>query len=230
MPPGSGLRESTSCCRKHSEDGARSPGEDIMRQEQSERLACSIVEFCRFLRMHGLSSDHRRTLTALETAKTIGAANWQLFSFALQAALCSTKEEWELFPQLFQEFWAESQPRPRSTSGEYKEPSKRTPPKRDDGSTVFLDQPGNASAARDGDGKAVYGASAEHRLKKVDFSELPSDDLTSLEELSLRLLRRMSLRLSRRLTLSNRACRRASCFGLQGKKAKKKQAGHSARH
>jgi len=178
-----------------------------MRQEQSERLACSIVEFCRFLRMHGLSSDHRRTLTALETAKTIGAANRQLFSFALQAALCSTKEEWELFPQLFQEFWAESQPRPRSTSGEYKGISKRTPPKRDDGFTVFLDQPGNASAAVDGDGKAVYGASAEHRLKKVDFSELPCDDLTSLEELSLRLLRRMSLRLSRRLTLSNRACR-----------------------
>src|SRR5271156_2117712 len=116
MAPGSGLRESTSYSRKHSKDVRGRPGEDTMRQEQSERLAASIVEFCRFLRMHGLSSDLRRTLTALETAKTIGATNRQFLSFALQAALCSTREEWELFPQLFQEFWDESQARPRSAS------------------------------------------------------------------------------------------------------------------
>jgi hypothetical protein len=39
-------------------------------------------------------------------------------------------------------------------------------------------------------------------LKKVDFSEVPCDDLAALEELSLRLLRRLSLRRSRRLTIS----------------------------
>lgn len=178
-----------------------------MGQEQFERLAASIVEFCRFLRMHGLSSDLRRTLTALETARTIGIANRQFFSFALQTALCSTKEEWEMFPQLFQEFWGETQTRPRSASGEYEGPSRRNTSKLEDGSAVFLDQPGNASGAPDGAGKALYGASAEQRLKKMDFSEFPCDDLTALEELSLRLLRRMSLRLSRRLTLSNHAFR-----------------------
>ena len=53
-------------------------------------------------------------------------------------------------------------------------------------------------------GKAVYGASAQQRLKKVDFSEVRSDDLVQLEDLSLRLLRRMSLRLSRRFRLRGR--------------------------
>ncbi len=173
-----------------------------MRQEQSERLAASIVEFGHFLRMRGLSADPSQTITALEAVKTINATDRRCFAFALQAALCSTCEEWELFPELFQEFWGESRPRPRSASGEYRGPSKGNAPEREDGSTVFLDQPGNRPAGEDGKGKAVYGASAQERLKKVDFSEVPRDDLASLEDLSLRLLRRMSLRRSRRLTIS----------------------------
>jgi uncharacterized protein with von Willebrand factor type A (vWA) domain len=178
-----------------------------MRQEQSERLAASIVEFGRFLRMRGLSGDPSQTIMALEAVKTIDAADRQSFAFALQAALCSTSEEWELFPELFQEFWGESRPRPRSVSGEYKGKSKGDTPERKEDSTVFLDQPGNGAAGQDGKGKAVYGASAQQRLKKVDFSEVPGDDLASLEELSLRLLRRMSLRRSRRLTISTLADR-----------------------
>jgi uncharacterized protein with von Willebrand factor type A (vWA) domain len=178
-----------------------------MRQEQSERLAASIVEFGRFLRVNGLSADPSQTITALEAAKAINAADRQSFSFALQAALCSTREEWEQFPKLFQEFWGESRSRPLSASGERKGSSKGNAPEREDRSTVFLDQPGNRAPGRDGKDKAVYGASAQQRLKKLDFSEVPCDDLASLEELSLRLLRRMSLRRSRRVTISTLADR-----------------------
>ena len=178
-----------------------------MRPEQSDRLAASIVEFCRFARTRGVAAHPGQTITALEAVKTIDPTNRQSFASALQSALCSTREEWELFPELFQEFWGESHSRPRSASGEHKGPSKRSRHGPEAGSTVFLDQPGNESAARDGDGRAVYGASAQQRLKKVDFSEVPCDDLPALEELSLRLLRRMSLRLSRRLAISNLAGR-----------------------
>jgi uncharacterized protein len=178
-----------------------------MRQEDSEHLAASIVEFCRFLRTRGLPGDLRRTITALKAANTVNVADPQCFAFALQTSLCSTSEEWELFPRLFQEFWGESQSRPRSSSGEYKEPSKRSTQTREDGSSVFLDQPGNKAGAPDGSRKAIYGASAQHRLKKVDFSEVQSDDMAALEALSLRLLRRMSLRLSRKLMVNQRADR-----------------------
>ena len=173
-----------------------------MRQQQFERLAASIVEFGRFLRAHGLSADTSQTFTALAAVKTINATDQQSFACALQAALCSTSEEWELFPELFQEFWGESRPRPRSASGEYKGKSKGKPTEREDDSTVFLDQPGRGVAEQDGQGKAVYGASTQQRLKKVDFSEVPCEDLEALEELSLRLLRRMSLRRSRRFSIS----------------------------
>jgi uncharacterized protein with von Willebrand factor type A (vWA) domain len=178
-----------------------------MLKEHSEHLAASVVEFGRFLRTHGFSGDLRQTITALESARTIDVADRQSFACALQTALCCNREEWERFPQLFQRFWGESHPRPRSTSGEYKGRAQHDAQERQTGSSFFLDQPGKGASADDGSGKAVYGASAQQRLKKVDFSEVPCEDLTQLEDLSLRLLRRMSLRLSRRFRDSGRGDR-----------------------
>jgi hypothetical protein len=192
-----------------------------MRQEQSERLAASIVEFCRFAGTRGLSGDLRRTLTALEAAKITGIEEQETFAFVLQAALCSSKEEWDMFLQLFEEFWGKSRSSPQSASGKSKRPREGNAQEQEVGSTVFLDQSGNETAARDGDARAVYGASAQQRLKKVDFSEVPPDDLAALEELSLRLLRRMSQRLSRRRVISTlaervdlrRSIRRSIAYG-----------------
>ncbi len=178
-----------------------------MRPERSDRLAASIIAFCRFARTRGVAAHPGQTITALEAVKTINPADRQSFASALQAALCSNHEEWNLFPDLFQEFWGESHSRPRSASGEHKGPRRKSGHGPETGSTVFLDQPGNETASRESDDRAVYGASAQRRLKKVDFSEVPCDDLPALEELSLRLLRRMGRRLSRRLTISNLAGR-----------------------
>jgi uncharacterized protein len=170
-------------------------------------MAASIVEFCDFLRTHGVSSDLRRMLVALETAKAIGVENQQFFAFALQTALCSTREEWDLFPQLFEQFWGEPQPGPRRPSiAEKKQSRSDTRSQRAD-SAMFLDQYGSEAEPQSRDGRPGYGASAEQRLKKMDFSEVPYDDLESLEKLSLRLLHRMSLKLSRRLTIVNPADR-----------------------
>jgi uncharacterized protein with von Willebrand factor type A (vWA) domain len=169
-----------------------------MLKEHPEHLAACIVEFCRFLRANGFSGDMRQTITALESARTINVADRQSFACSLKTALCCNREEWERFSELFHRFWGESHPRPRSAAGEYKGRAQHDVQERQSGSSVFLDQLGKQSSLADGTGKAVYGASAQHRLKKVDFSEVPCDDLAQLEDLSQRLLRRMSLRLSRR--------------------------------
>ena len=178
-----------------------------MRQEQDKHLAGSIVGFCRFLRAHGYSADMRQTMTALEAANSVNAASRWSLSFALQAALCSTGEEWEHFPQLFSQFWGEAHAQPRPVDGEYKGRSQSESQERQDSSSVFLDRPGGEGSSQTGTGKAVYGASAQQRLRKVDFSEVAADDLAALEEISMRLLRRMTLRLSRRLTIGDRAGR-----------------------
>ena len=178
-----------------------------MRHEHADRFAAAIVEFCRFLRAHGFAADMRQTLTALEAANIIDVSSSQSLSLALQAALCSNSEEWERFPRMFLEFWEELQPRPRSAAGEYKGSSKKDSAEREDGSSVFLGQTESNSTPPEGKGKAAFGASAQQRLRKVDFSEVPCNDLEALEQISMRLLRRMSQRLSRRLAISNRVGR-----------------------
>jgi uncharacterized protein len=175
-----------------------------MRPQHADRFAAAIVDFCRFLRTNGFTADIRQTLTALEAANTIDVSSSQSLSLALQAALCSNSDEWERFPRLFLEFWGELQPRPRSAAGEYKGSSKKVFTERQDGSSVFLGQTEANSATPEGKGKAVFGASAQQRLRKVDFSEVPFNDLAALEQISMRLLLHMSRRLSRRLAISNR--------------------------
>ncbi len=207
------------CLAKSMEDGAKlkdagidlTASADFMRRRAQcvksnpNSVAASIVEFSRFLRSHGLSAGTSQTLTALEAAKAIDSrkpANLLLCP-AVDAVL--HQRGMGAIPGLIYRFWRESRSRPRSASGEHMGSSRSNTQERDDSSAVFLDQPGNQAAAQDGIGKAVYGASTQQRLKKVDFSEVPCDDLAALEELSLRLLRRMSLRRSRRLAINTLA-------------------------
>ena len=69
-----------------------------MRQEQSEHLAASIVEFSRFLRSNGVSADTSQTMTALEAARTIDIANTaNLLLGSAVDALLDCKEEWEVY-------------------------------------------------------------------------------------------------------------------------------------
>ena len=176
-----------------------------MPREEPDRSAASILAFCRFLRTNGLPAGVQQTLCAIEVAKTIGNVDRQGFAFALRTVLSSSKEEWDLFDELFEAFWRASQPKSGRASGEAKEARGRShEPKAS--SRTLGDESGEGSSPQE-EGKAVSGASAQRRIGKVDFSTVGHEDLATLEKISLRLLRRMSLRLSRRLKISNLADR-----------------------
>ena len=176
-----------------------------MRQDEPERSAASIIEFCRFARENGLSTGVQQTLAALEVAKAIGIADRQVFALALRAVLSSSKEEWDLFNQIFEAFWS-SQCRSEPNSEESKEARFNiNRPKAS--SQALMNRSGNEASSPEDEGKAVSGASAEHRLQKVDLSDVPHDDVHALEQISLRLFRKMSLRLSRTLKIKNLADR-----------------------
>lgn len=173
-----------------------------MGHEEPERTAASIVEFCRFARENGLSIGVEQTLTAIAVAKTMGFTDRQEFAFALRAALCSSKEEWDLFNQLFDFFWSVSAQVSRNVSEDGKEArSSANGPKASSRALLALSESDASSA--EGEGKEVSGASAQQRLQKVDLSDVPHDDLVALERISSRLFRKMSLRISRRRKINN---------------------------
>ncbi|HLW54141.1 MAG TPA: VWA domain-containing protein [Candidatus Angelobacter sp.] len=161
-------------------------------------FAARVIEFCRFARDHGLTSAVKESLDALAALHLAGISDRETVKIVLRAVLCSTKEEWDLFDQIFESFWAcDHAPQPWQSASEETRTKKDAAARLPARDASLLGQA--AIPAETDEGSAVLGATAVERLKKVDFSEIPRDDLADLEQLSTRLVRQMSLRLSRRL-------------------------------
>ena len=172
-----------------------------MLHAKPDRSASSIVDFCRFVRGSGLPACTQQSLAARQAVNLMAIAGGSEFRFVLRAALCSSQQEWELFDLLYKEFWDAvpgDKERARDEARRNRNPAMRG---RADFRLLVSANAGDASLL-EGEGRMVSGASAQQRLKKVDFSEAMPADLAALEQLSLRLLRRMSLRLSRRRKIS----------------------------
>lgn len=155
-----------------------------------------IVEFCRFARECGLSSGVKETLASLDAIQAAGIADRETVKLALRAVLCSSKEDWDEFDRMFEEFWSAS---PASGERKRKNTRPRMSRARSQPATIELMGFAGETGPQEGEGKAVTGATAIERLRSLDFSEVPQSDLRELERLAARLLRRMAWRLSRRL-------------------------------
>ena len=162
-----------------------------------ESLASRIVEFCRYCRAGDLSAGVKESVDALDAARAVGVRDREILKSALRSVLCSSKDEWEQFDELFEAYWGAAQPGSRITPTPRKslQPDRRLP----HGTTTTLMGRSTARETEDSGGRAVLGATAEERLKRTDFSQASQDDLPELERISMRLLRHMSRRLSRRL-------------------------------
>lgn len=171
-----------------------------MRQEHPDLSAASIIQFCQFARSRGLPAGVHQTLLALEAAKSVEETGRQEFVFALRAALTSSKPEWDLFLQLFEAFWGASWQTGKRSSRKAPEGDRVANEPKASSQILTRQAIGEGSAAEE-EGKSVAGASAQQRLQKMDFSNVPQEDLALLEEIASRLFRRMSLRLSRRFRI-----------------------------
>src|SRR5690242_9537582 len=181
MLPVSGARESRNWCR---------------RLGNVPTIAKAIVRFCRFVRDRGLSAGVKESIEALRAAEAVGIRDADSLKSALRAVLCSSKQEWDKFDDLFEEYWLSGTPPGSRKLSHQARQSKSVPP----APGILMGGTGSTTAT-DKAGKAVSGASVHERLKKTDFSQIPLADLEELEELSRRLLRQMSMRLSRRLKM-----------------------------
>lgn len=167
--------------------------------QASAAIVSSIVEFCRFARERGLSAGVKESVEAVRAAEVVGIEDVDLLRNALRTVLCSSKLEWDLFDELFNEFWRrESSQIPKHGRKSSRQARQSRSPQ--NSASLLMGGTDSRPAEEDG-GKAVLGAAAHERLKKTDFSQITSTDQEELEKISRRLLRQMSLRLSRRLKL-----------------------------
>ena len=171
-------------------------------QQNSERgMVDSVVEFCRFVRANGIGSGTKETIDCLRALQAVRSINVDTFRFTLRAVLCSSKEEWILFDDLFIAFWGGGENR----RGTRSRSAVSTFSVHGNKKGSILGHGDGSELEGEGERKTAFGANAVERLRKIDFSQVPQTDLPELERVSMRLLRRMSYRVSRRL--QSKKCR-----------------------
>jgi len=161
-------------------------------------IGAKIVDFCRFARSSGIASGVRESTDALAAVQALGVTDRELLKVALRSVLCSTKEDWDLFEDVFEAFWGSDAAKARSANRLAQRTGLAKVTDRSPSTATLLGQAAASSAETEG-GRLVLGASAHERLKKTDFSEVSQAEQAELERLALRLLNRMSMRISRRL-------------------------------
>jgi len=170
-------------------------------QQGGDGTVRTMVEFCRFARANGLRTSTKETLGCLQVLRNARITDLRTLKFALRTVLCSSKDEWDLFDDLFNGFWHGAEAR---QGGDARKPSDCV---LRDGA---MEEKGNAfcvlgvnevssEVELQDEAKATSGASACERLRRLDFSQVPQHDMADLERISQRLLRQMSRRVSRRL-------------------------------
>ena len=167
------------------------------------------MAFCRYARTRGLSIGVTETLGATEAVRAVPDRTLETFQFCLRTVLCSSKEQWDLFDDVFADFLRGVER--QKPVGDEKKRGHRGPPTgaRIQTQTGFWIAPGAKTSTADGDNEtnAVSGASTEERLSTMDFSQVPPRDQAALEKLARRMLKRTSIRLARRFRISGRSGR-----------------------
>src|SRR5215475_1538256 len=166
-------------------------------------IVTRIVQLCRFARYSGYPAAINETVNALQIASALGISDRGSLKAGLRAVICSSKEEWDRFDEVFEEFWMAD----RHPTQSIPVPPRRLEREKDRPVRLqdMLSSLGESSNTELDEGRITQGEAAVEKLKKVDFSAVPRDDLADLERISLRLIRHMSLRLSRRLKVMARA-------------------------
>ena len=80
-----------------------------MASRTDTRLPHVIVEFCRFARECGLPAGVKESLDALRAAEAVGIAEREKLKYALRAVICSSKADWDLFTDVFETFWDQTE-------------------------------------------------------------------------------------------------------------------------
>jgi len=170
------------------------PGSNVF-MEGSDDAPRTMVAFCRYARERGLTGGVQVTLGVLRATTCLGMAERETLRSGLRSVMCSSKDEWDLFDEIFETFWhpAESRLSRRSRRQE-----SRAMDHSDRNRSPLMSGAVGESQAEDQGSQEVAGASEHERLRKADFSTLRQDDLAALEKIALRLLGQMSTRLSRR--------------------------------
>ena len=178
-------------------------------QPPSYPFISDIVEFCQFARGNGFPVGVKETLDCARFFEAAPDSPRETVKHALRSILCSSKDDWDRFGEVFESFWNGREgdlTRPRTLNQESK--AAKGSARGNKRGQVESDlsrlsenaiEAGSDSGSPEESAPSGLSASAAERLGRADFSKVSQHDAELLGRIAQRLLKRMCLRLSRRL-------------------------------
>ena len=154
----------------------------------------AIIAFGNLARGHGLQVGIQETMDVLAAAKGGATEQPQIFRYALRSIYCCSEEDMLVLDKIFDWFWGNEKAALKSRTSFKNQTNLQ---KNSQGSLVMLglgkQQEGEEAT------KNTFGANAEERLRKTDFSKLETIENQWLEQIAMRLWKQMGLRLKRKM-------------------------------
>jgi len=175
-----------------------------MNAPSSESILTNSVMFCRSLRERGVAATPAEAVDAARTLNLIDLDDRQETFLSLRSVLTSRVEDFEIFAELFEEFWCglshSAQPQniiereARSGADHKKRPASIESSQK--GLPFFLDNWGAAS--NDSTEINTPAASNSESTAEKDFSLFGADELEEIARLARRIVRKLASKPSRR--------------------------------
>ncbi|MDH3710254.1 MAG: VWA domain-containing protein [Cyclobacteriaceae bacterium] len=157
-------------------------------------LESHLRNFASYLRKEGLVVGIQEVLDVITATTLIVTPTQQNLKYVTRTLFCNSKEDYDRFDTLFDNFWKGDSRRFRSkmaVSSRLKKKQKTT-------SLIWMGASQQADQESVKESKEVSGANAQERLRRTDFSKLSEVDAEELDKLAQKLYQEMNKRLTRR--------------------------------
>lgn len=159
----------------------------------------SLVGFIQILRQYGLVVGFDESQQVLRTAHTPLIGNKLQFKTALSALCCTSREEQELFDQLFIAYWDTN---PVDLAERKNKTTVRGSVSRKTNSSLVMLGQGKNTEEEQEKATITSGANDQESLRTTDFSKLKEMDHQPLDQLAERLFKEFAKKMRRRLKAS----------------------------
>ncbi len=157
-------------------------------------LESHLRNFAGYLRKEGLVAGIQEVLDVITATTLIVTPTQQNLKYVTRTLFCNSKEDYDRFDTLFDNFWKGDSRRFRSKMAV----SSRLRKKQKTTSLIWMGASQQAGQESVKESKEVSGANAQERLRRTDFSKLSQVDADELDKLAQKLYREMNKRLTRR--------------------------------
>lgn len=162
-------------------------------------LSQNIVQFARYLRLHGFTVGIEEETLILQALQLFDYTSYESFFLLLKTIICRSKSNLDDFDYLFRQYWRQLD---KTIDAKRKDEKKKKKPPTPEAQFASLNTWLKGNPKKETEETAGY--SVKESLSQKDFSAVPGNEVDELMKCIRSLSRRLAAKSNRRYELSNK--------------------------